>query len=407
MRLLLLVHGLPVGGTEVMVCHLARRLLQDGVTVAVGCLDELGDLGRGLAAEGIPVEVFGRRPGFDALLPLRIARSVHRRRIDVVHAHQYAPFFYGSLAMVLAGAPLVFTEHGRAYPDLPSARRRVFNHMFAPLTARITAVSRGVRESLHRVEGFNPQGIQVIYNGIDLERYGPRSAESDRAARRRLGLPGAAPVIGTVGRLDPVKDHPLLLAAFRRVRDMCTGAHLVIVGDGPERERLVRLADAMGMAGAVSFLGQRLDVDQILPAFDVFALSSRSEGTPVTLIEAMAAGVPVVATAVGGVPEVVCDRETGLLVGRERPVRGEASTAENEVSTLAGALARVLSDPTLARGLADRGRMEAHERFSLDAICAQYRAIYDELVPARRRPTWRAGAQPRATVAAEPPCVGL
>ena len=113
MKVLLLVHGLPVGGTEVMVSHLARRFCTAGIRVAIGCLDEIGELGADLEAAGFPVELYSRRPGFDSSLPLKIARQVRREAVDLVHAHQGAPYFYGVLAKVFTGVPLIFTEHGR------------------------------------------------------------------------------------------------------------------------------------------------------------------------------------------------------------------------------------------------------------------------------------------------------
>jgi len=168
MNLLLLVHGLPIGGTEVMVCHLARWLRRGGLRVSIGCLDELGELGRQLIAEDFAVEVYHRRPGFDGHLPLKIARTVRRLAIDVVHAHQYTPFFYGVLSKVVTRTPLVFTEHGREHPDYPRLRRRAFNACFSPLTDRVTTVSRAVRDALVRIEGFSASRIEVIYNGIDI-----------------------------------------------------------------------------------------------------------------------------------------------------------------------------------------------------------------------------------------------
>ena len=224
MRVLLLVHGLPVGGTEVMACHLARGLRARGETVEVGCLDELGELGELLRAEGFAVRCYGRRPGFDALLPLRIARHARDFGAQVVHAHQYTAFFYGVLAKLLARAALVFTEHGRQHPDLPGRRRRVFNRLFASHAERVTAVSEGVRRALHEVEGFDPARIQIVPN--DVERF---AAGSRRDARRELGLAEELPVVGTVGRLDPIKNYPLLLEAFRRLRGRLPSARLLVV----------------------------------------------------------------------------------------------------------------------------------------------------------------------------------
>jgi glycosyltransferase involved in cell wall biosynthesis len=382
MRLLFLVHGLPVGGTEVLVSELARRFRRDGLDVSVGCLDEVGELGSELSAEGVSVELYSRRAGFDARLAARIAGSVRRHRVDVVHAHQYTPYFYGVLAKVLTGVPLIFTEHGRLYPDLPSRRRRAFNRMFAPLVDRITAVSEDVRDSLWRVEGIAPARVSIVQNGIDLARFTPRGSEARRVARESLSLPSGAPVIGTVGRLDPIKNYPLLLSAFRRLLVRFPEAVLLIVGDGPERQRLESLARESGIEANVRFLGMRRDVDRILPGLDVFVLSSFSEGMPVTLIEAMAAGVPVVATAVGGIPRVIRDGQEGLLVSGipPNPLESPEPVVSEYADCLAEAIGRLLDKPELGQALAARAATRACVEFSLETMCARYRRMYEEVI---------------------------
>jgi L-malate glycosyltransferase len=385
-RLLLLAHGLPVGGTEMVVCHLARRLRSHGFEVAIGCLDEVGDLGRELVAEGLSVELYSRRQGFDPALPFKIARHARRGAFDLVHAHQYTAYFYGVLAKALTGVPLIFTEHGRSFPDLPSSRRRAFNRVFAQLVDRVTAVSCEVRESLRRVEGFNPETVDIIYNGIDVDRHPPPGPERKREARQRLGLPVDVPVVGTVGRLDPIKNHPLLLGAFRAVLIDYPAAVLAVVGDGPERARLERLAWELDVAPAVRFLGTRFDVDRVLPAFDVFALSSFSEGTPMALIEAMAASVPIVSTGVGGIPEMVADGREALLVAGIPPSFDDVEDLEASayVRRFATALKRLLGQPDVSSELARHALDRARRQFSLDGICRQYRALYESVVPAPR-----------------------
>ncbi|MBI4605063.1 MAG: glycosyltransferase [Planctomycetes bacterium] len=382
MNVLLLVHGLPVGGTETMVCCLARRLRNEGLGVAIGCLDLAGELGEEMAAEGFPVDLFSRKPGLDIALPARIARTVRARRCDVVHAHQYTCFFYGVLAKLLTGTPLVFTEHGRFHPDLPSLKRRLFNRVFAGRADRVTAVSRRVRESLARVEGFDPERIEVVYNGIDVERLAAERGARERA-REVLGLPLDARVVGTVGRLDAIKNHRLLLGAFKLVSERVPGALLVLIGDGPERDRLRSLAGELGIGGSARFAGQRRDAGRLLAAFDAFALSSFSEGTPMTLIEAMAASVPIVATTVGGVPEILRDGEEALLVGGTPPAFPDAASllASEHTRRFAETLGRVLTDTPLAAALAGGALERARRELSLDAICEKYVSLYREVAP--------------------------
>jgi glycosyltransferase involved in cell wall biosynthesis len=366
MNVLFLVHGLPVGGTEVQVSQLLRRLRGEGIGVFLGCLDEVGRLGEDLVREGYPLEVYGRRPRFDASLPVKIARSVKKWGIDIVHAHQYTCFFYGVLARLLARRRLIFTEHGRFYPDVKSWKRRAFNAVFARFCDRVTAVSRGVKESLARVEGFDPRAIEVIYNGVDARRFATGSAAE---ARKRLGIPPGASVVGTVGRLDAIKNQTLLIRGFERVREGLPGALLLVVGDGPERARLQALAAELGLDGDIRFLGQRDDIDLLLPAFDVFVLSSLSEGTPMTLLEAMASSTAIVSTAVGGIPEILEDGKEALLIDPSAP----------EPETLAACLRRVLLDRELAARLAGRARERFLREFTLDVVTAKYLAMYREL----------------------------
>jgi glycosyltransferase involved in cell wall biosynthesis len=275
---------------------------------------------------------------------------------------------------------MVFTEHGRTYPDQPRFKRRAFNLVFSRFVERVTAVSGGVKSALCRMEGFPPERVEVVYNGIDLGRYVRVDAKERQEARRRLGLPGDAPVVGTVGRLDPIKHYTVMLAAFRRLRADHRDARLVVVGDGPERGRLESLAGLLDLSRSVHFLGPRLDVDLILPAFDVFALSSLSEGLPMTIIEAMAAGVPIVSTAVGGVPEMVRDGQEALLVpASPSPLVTAADLeASSHVDDLAAPLRRLLADPALRSRLAAAARARAMAEFSLEVIGERYRMLYEE-----------------------------
>lgn len=386
MNVFLLVHGLPVGGTEVMVTHLARELRREGIGVGIGCLDEIGDLGEELRSEGFRLDLFSRKPGLDVALPRRIARRLKEGRFDVLHAHQYTCYFYGVFAKVLAGVPLVFTEHGRFYPDLPSTKRRLFNFLFSRMADRITAVSKGVKESLRGIEGFRAERIEVLYNGIDVERFPPMSPQAKREAKARLGhrLPG--PLIGTIGRLDPIKNQGLLIAALALLSPKVPGLALAIVGDGPERKRLGALADGLGVAERVYFLGKRTDIVEVLSALDVFALSSFSEGTPMTILEAMAASLPIVSTAVGGIPEVLTDGVHAFLVEGVPPRLEDPRTllAGEYTRRYAGALERAILGPSESAARAQGARERVEREFSLEAITLRYRALYETVARSTR-----------------------
>ncbi len=368
-----MIHALPVGGAEVCVAQLARHLAHRGEDVEVGCLDSVGILGERLRAQGIPVVSFARRPGKDLSVAWRIAAHLRRTKVDVVHAHQIPAYVYGSLARVLYPVPLIFTEHGRHLPDVASRARRLFNAWFEPRIARSFAVSETVKEALVRVEGFPPARIEVLRNGVDLDRF---HVEPDSLELRRcFGIPANVRVVGSVGRLDAAKNHRVLLRALHRLRVDMPDVHLAIVGDGPERRNLEMLAQNLELTTRVHFLGERHDVERLLPMFGVFALGSLNEGTPLTVLEAMAAGKAIVATAVGGVPEILTHEEDALLV--------DLSCTSSEPSLeerFASAIQRVLRHEELRDRLGRSARSRAVREHSEAAVCERYRKTYKQLL---------------------------
>jgi L-malate glycosyltransferase len=359
-RVMQLVLSLSPGGTERLVIEICRHLA-DRVDFAVCCLDDPGEWAAELVPLGIPVTSLARRPGFRPALALELARLMKARQIDVVHCHHYSPFVYGLLAAVIhPRVRLVFTEHGRLTDGSPSRKRRLVNPLLSRWPAQLCAVSADLLQHM-AAEGFPRHRLQVVYNGIDAgER--PRPAER-HAARALLGVPADALVVGTVGRLDAVKNLGALLRAHAALLAAQPSAHLVVVGDGPERESLHSEANGLGIAGRVVFAGYRSDVRALMPAFDIYANSSSYEGVSLTILEAMATGLPVVATRVGGNPEVVIDGETGRLVGGHARALGNALIELAANSRLRGAM-----------GVAGRWRVKRH--FSIERMVEEYAAAY-------------------------------
>lgn len=357
-RVLQVVLSLDPGGTERLVLDLVRRL-NSSVPMAVCCLDEAGAWAGALADEGISVTALGRRPGFHPALGLGVARAAAAHRATLMHAHHYTPFVYSALARVRRPAvKAVFTEHGRLSDAGPSPRRRWANQAFRHLATSVFTVSNDVKQHLVD-EGFRPAQIEVIYNGIDV---GDAPDAMMRAAvRQELGVDDAAMVIGTVARLDPVKDLDTLVRALALLRTK--NVLLLIVGDGPRRAELARLATDLDVAPRVRFLGHREDARRCLAGCDVYVNSSISEGVSLTILEAMAAGLPVIATRVGGTPEVI-DHSCGLLVEARDP------------AALADGLDRLFQDAAARRRLGDRARHVVVERFGLDAMVERYRQVY-------------------------------
>ncbi len=362
LHVLQLLLCLDPGGTERMVIELCKRLVGK-VDVSVCCLDAPGAWARELLDAGIPVSALHRKPGFHPSLGVRIRRIALARGATVLHCHHYSPYVYGALAALLMPATrLIYTEHGRLSDARTALKRRLANRFFGRLPGAFFAVSENLR--VHMIaSGFPPARVGVIPNGIDP---GPRPTSQERtAARRQLGLPPGVRVFGTVARLDPVKDLGTLIAAFARIPAASENDPLlVIVGDGPERLDLDQLARALNVRPRVRFTGYRAESRRLLAAFDVYVNCSLTEGMSVTVLEAMAAELPVAATGVGGNPELVLDAETGVLA------------APRQASALADALTKLAGDKRLRKTLGSAGRERVLQTLSMDRMLDGYLEAY-------------------------------
>ncbi len=358
---------MQVAGAEVLVAETIRRL-GTRIEPTIFCLDGVGQIGEQMIAEGIPLVNFERKPGIDWSVSRRMAEEIAKRGIQIVHAHQYSPFFYAAFAKKVAKftCKLILTEHGRHYPDVVSWKRRLFNRYFLDRRAdAVNACCEFSAKALSEKDGFRPNRIEVIENGIDLQRY---AATVDRAIlREKLGLDPNRRYIACVARFHPVKDHAMLVRAFAKVASEVADVDLLLIGDGPLRGELEALVQSLNIADRVKFLGIRRDVADILSAVDVFSLTSVSEAASLTLLEAMACSKPVVVTDVGGNPEMVREGIDGLRVPR-----GDADEC-------AKALQNILDNPTLAISMGNSGRKRVEELYSLERTINRYYALYERL----------------------------
>jgi sugar transferase (PEP-CTERM/EpsH1 system associated) len=375
-KLIHVVLGLDVGGLERMVLRLLAGLDRSRWSPAVVALDAPGALAAELVPLDTPLHVMGRAPGLDAELVVRLSTLLRREGAALLHTHNAAAHLYGTLAARLAGLTgrvglaggrgrprVVHTKHGRNEPDVP--RQVLLNRLASALCDRVVAVSDDAAAVALGVERVRADKVITIGNGVPTDEFRPRG--DGAAARRLLGVPPGGFHVGCVARLAAVKDHGTLLEAFARLRVALPDAHLTLVGDGPERASLEARRALLGLDHAVTFAGARADVAPLLAAFDVFALASRSEGMSLTLLEAAAAGLPVVATRVGGNAEVVVAGETGLLVPPGEP------------GALASALAAVAANPhRAALGAAGRARVE--HRFGVARMARAYAELYTEVL---------------------------
>lgn len=362
-----LLHGLRIGGAEILAAGLARRF-QGVFRFVFVCLDELGSLGQQLRAEGFPVLLLQREPGVDWRCSWRLARLLRRERVDLLHAHQYTPFFYGMTARVMCRRPpVLFTEHGRWYPDYPRRKRIVANRLLLERRDRVVGVGQSVRQALVDNEGFPSDRVEVIYNGVDMTPF--THAQLERATvRSELGAPEDEVLILQVARLDPLKDHATAVRTLSRVVHAGVKARLVLVGEGPEEPAIRALVQQHQLESHVQFLGLRTDIARLLSAADVFLLTSVSEGIPLTLIEAMAIGLPIVSTHVGGVHEVIEDGQTGLLAPR------------GDDAALAQGLLNVVGNRAYREQMGERGRERARALFSDQQMHDRYYRLYREML---------------------------
>ena len=361
LRVVHLLQGLEIGGLEIMVAHLLEGLDPRRFQSQVIGYDSLGPLAYRLGMSGIPTSLLQRRPGVDLRYIPRLARHLATIRPHILHLHNPTAFFYGTLAGRLARVPcIVYTEHGR---DFASSKRNKFLHrLLARWVNRIVVVSESGRAVL-QAEGVPRERIKIIHNGIDAAQF--LIGEDRWGMRTRLGFDREQPLLGIVARLDSIKNHASLLRAMPRVIRAHPDATLLIIGDGSLRAELEKQAGELGLGRNLRFLGTRNDVPELLAALDVAVLCSLSEGLSLTLLEESAAGKPMVATAIGGNPEIIEDGQTGLLV----PVGDEAA--------LASAINSLLDDLERARTLGGAARLRFMREFTLARMLSRYAELYE------------------------------
>ncbi|HEX4405714.1 MAG TPA: glycosyltransferase [Polyangia bacterium] len=355
--------SLQPGGLENGVVNVVNRLDDERFHSSVTCLQQSGAFADRIRRRDVQVHAMGLGPGNDVGLPVRLARLFRRTKTDVVHTRNAEAFFYGCLGARLAGVrAVVHSEHGRVLPDSP--RRMAAQRWLLHATNAAFSVSRQLRADLITHLRVSEGRFEVIYNGVDVTRI----AAADRdGARRALGAADGEIVIGSVGRLVSVKNYELLLRAFSRVS---APGRLVLIGDGPERAKLESLAAASGVADRTTFLGHREDVAELMVGLDVFVLPSRSEGMSNTLLEAMAAAVPTIASDVGGNREIVEDGRSGLLFRSE------------DDAGLLDRLSRLVGDRERRAELGRAGRERVTRDFSMDAMIGKYEALYERVARA-------------------------
>ena len=363
--------GMGIGGMERVIMDLCRYIDPERFRFTICCLSHRGALADEMEAEGVPV-IYSedQRRIAKYLRGFELAQLLRRQRVDILHTHNTTAFIHGLLGAQIARVPVrIHTDHCKNYQDEP-LRWMVLENLASRFIDKMVAVSHHTRDELIRYERIAASKLMVIHNGIN-----PRVTRDDSLGRVRAEF-GFAPhhrIIGTVGRLQPQKGLDLLVAAAPAVLAACPDARFLVVGGGGLEEDLRRQAAALGLDGRMVFTGWRNDAVDLLQVFDCFVSTSNFEGLPMVLLEAMAAGKPIVATAVGGVPEVVETDFNGVTL----PTRDPAQ--------LSAALARLVLNPeTLAR-LGANARARYEQRFTAQAMAAAYQQVYDSFLEQKGR----------------------
>jgi len=380
-------------GAEAQVATAARHLAARRALSLSAVLFNDGWLAGELRRAGIDVGIVDERRHSGAAIVGEVSRFLRARRVDLVHTHRTKDNVLGSIAAAIAGVPhVVRTVHGLTEPMAGWDRTRYAVHDVLDKAAlwmradRIVAVSHATAEALKQ-SGYRRSAVTTIHNGVDVSAI--RATQSPAEVRMALGLPRDAFVVGTAGRLTAVKGHEHLIHAIPWIRAVEPGVRVVLVGCGPEEQRLRALARSLGVDRVCLFVDPAVDrratVYDLVAALDVFALPSLSEGIPMALLEALALERPAVASAVGGVPEIIVDHATGLLVEPSRP------------RELADACLALACNRTWARMLGIRGRRAIEASFSSGKNGDALAALYHDVV--RRAAGRRVGA---AAIAAAP-----
>jgi glycosyltransferase involved in cell wall biosynthesis len=368
LRVVMLVEmlGDSAGGGERFAAGLAAALARGGHAVSFYATRQAGGgLVEHLERDGVAVRALGRRGRFDVLPFRSLAAALRSQRVDVLHTHQFGSNVWGSLLGRACRVPVVVAHETTWSYDGDRLRRVLDGRLIGRLADAFVAVSQADADRMVRLEGVPPEKIQVIPNAVV-----PRPADDDGDLRAELGLAPDAPLVGVVAIQRSQKALDVLLDAFALVVAGGLDAHLALAGRGPCQDELRRQAEALGIAGRTHFLGVRQDLDVLLRAFDVCALSSDYEGTPLIALEAAAHGVPFVATRVGGLADVVREGTTGLLVPPRDP------------EALAAALAGLLRDPERRARMGAQARAHA-AGFELEPIAERFAALYESLLERR------------------------
>lgn len=372
------LHRFDTGGLENGVVNLINHLPASAYRHAIVALTEVTSFRQRLQRDDVACIALEKPPGQGARVYPKFWRVLRELRPSIVHTRNLAALEMQPVAWAARVPGRLHGEHGRDVEDLDGSSRRHqrIRRLYAPFVQRHVALSRDLADYLTDRVGLPADRVSQVYNGVDAARFVPRTSAD--SAPPGWPFPPGSFVVGTVGRLQTVKHQTLLARAFVRALavapDLRGRMGLAIVGDGPLRAACQEILSGAGVEDAAWLAGERRDVPELMRSFDAFVLPSLGEGISNTILEAMASGLPVVATRVGGNPELVADGETGWIV------------PSDDVEAMSARLVDLARDPQQSASMGRLGRAQVERQFSLDAMVAAYRRIYDGMLQGRPSP---------------------
>lgn len=365
------VENLEVGGMENGVVNLANLIDKDRFKFTICCLSHPGALSKRLKDVNIEVLSLGWSRGFSPKLFLKLAHTFKERNVDIIHTHGWLTLIYSSVASIIARIPVLINgEHGAF--QLDNFRRKIAYTIISAIVDWYVVVSYSLEKELANILKSNVNNILTIPNGVDLQKFSPLRVDEVASIRSELGIPTTARVIGSVGRLEPVKNYEMLLRVFAKLSKNYLDIHCILIGDGSLKAKLEELAIKLEIADRVHFAGQVDNPNQLISILDLFVSTSFSEGMSNTILEAMACGKPIVATDVGDSGKLVDEGHNGLLVQSE------------DIIGLEKAIIQILYDKNMLKMYGENSRLISVEKYSITKMVCQYQDIYLQSIADKR-----------------------
>lgn len=368
------IYSFKEGGMERGVLNVINYSDPERFRHVILCLTESGAFAEQVKAPDCLVINFRKKDGNDLRLPVRLAQAARRHSLDVLHARGWATLVETTVAAVLASIPrTVYGFHGKTMNDLQGIGflRRLVQQVFIRRYSRVVTLNQQMASDFACECRLSPEHIRIITNGVDVKHFSPR--EDRLGLRTRFGVPTDRFVVGTVARLDPVKNQEMIIRALHRLKAHSARPFCLLVGEGAHRPLLEAQIKTLGLAEDVRLLGYNDQIPMLLNCMDLYIQSSFYEGFSNTVLEAMACGVPVLATRVGGTADLFTDGEQGLLF------------PSDDDAALVTLISRLVDDRILRQSIADRARRHVVEHFSVQTMVRSYEALYQELADSQGR----------------------